>query len=71
MSVINRRDLDFVLHEWLKVEQLFERPVFSEHSRETVDALLDLSERLAEDSYLPLFKECDRSDTLGVPTADG
>ena len=66
MSVINRRDLDFVLHEWLKVEQLFERPAFAEHSRETVDALLDLSERLAEDSYLPLFKECDRSEpTVG------
>jgi hypothetical protein len=30
-----RATLDFLLHDWLKIESLFERPRFNEHSRET------------------------------------
>ena len=39
--ILSRRDLDFLLHEWLDVESLIKRPRFTEHSRETFDAVLD------------------------------
>jgi alkylation response protein AidB-like acyl-CoA dehydrogenase len=51
--ILSRRDLDFLLHEWLRVEELFDREVFAEHSRETVDAVLDLAEELATELYAP------------------
>ena len=36
--LLSRRDLDFLLYEWLDVEALTARPRFAEHSRETFDA---------------------------------
>jgi hypothetical protein len=46
-TLLSRRDLDFLLFEWLAVENLTTRKRFSEHSRETFDGLLDLCEELA------------------------
>jgi alkylation response protein AidB-like acyl-CoA dehydrogenase len=46
-NVMSRRDLDFLLHDWLEVEQLTARERYAEHSRETVDAVLDLAETVA------------------------
>src|SRR4029450_13767255 len=45
--ILSRRDLDFLLYEWLDVESLTKRARFSEHSRETVDGVLDPAERIA------------------------
>ena len=68
--LIPRRDIDFVLHEWLKADEAYGQPPFEEHSRETVDAVLDLSERLALDFFLPHYKQADqiepRLDDAGV-----
>ena len=52
-KIISRRDLDFLLHEWLDVEALCGRPRHADHSRETFDATLDTAERLATDLFLP------------------
>ncbi|MDG2533895.1 acyl-CoA dehydrogenase [Sphingomonas sp. HITSZ_GF] len=49
--LLNRRDLDFLLHDWLKADTLAER--------ETVDAILDLSEKLATEAFLPHYKRSD------------
>ena len=65
--LLSRRDLDFLLYEWLRVEQLLERPRFAEHSRETFDAALDLSERIATEHFAPHNKANDRHE----PTFDG
>ena len=46
--LIARRDLDFLLYEWLEIETLFERQAFAEHSRETVDAMLDVAQQSGE-----------------------
>ena len=54
-----RATLDFLLHDWLRVESLCARARFAEHSRETFDAVLDLSERLAEDCHAPLNRLVD------------
>jgi len=50
-KILSRRDLEFLLYEWLDVEALTARPRFAEHSRETFDAFLDLSAQLAERDF--------------------
>src|SRR5436305_1389810 len=42
-----RRDVDFLLYEWLDVVELTKRDHFAEHSRDTFDAVLDLSADIA------------------------
>ncbi len=62
VPVMNRRDLDFMLHEWLDVGVLCARPAYADHSRETIDAMLDLATRIATDKYLPHYKQADRQE---------
>ncbi len=61
-SLASRRNLDFTLYEWLDITHLTARPAYADHSRETFDALLDLSEKIATDKYLPMFKPGDREE---------
>jgi butyryl-CoA dehydrogenase len=51
--LLSRRDLDFLLYEWLDVEQLTKRSRFAEHSRDTFDAVLDLSAQVAAERFAP------------------
>lgn len=60
--LIVRRDLDFLLHDWLKMETLFAARAFADHSRESIDAVLDLSETLAADLFLPHYKASDENE---------
>ena len=62
-----RAKLDFLLHEWLHVESLTERPRFAEHSRETFAAVLDMSERIARDKFAPFNRLVDTEE----PRFDG
>jgi len=64
--ILNRRDLDFLLHEWLDVDALTRRARFADHSRETFEATLDLAARVAEAQFLPHYKTADRVE----PTLD-
>ena len=66
-DLISRRDLDFLLYEWLDVPSLTGYQRFSEHSRETFDGLLDLSEQLAEQHFAPHNRLGDTAE----PTFDG
>jgi alkylation response protein AidB-like acyl-CoA dehydrogenase len=65
--ILSQRDLEFLLYEWLDVEELTKRPRFAEHSRETFDAVLDLSARIAEREFAPH----NRKNDLVEPTFDG
>ena len=58
--LLSRRDLEFLLYEWLQVEQLSRRERFAEHSRETFDAALDTYAEIAATEFLPHNKRCDR-----------
>jgi alkylation response protein AidB-like acyl-CoA dehydrogenase len=51
--IISRRDVDFLLYEWLNVTALTSRKRFAEHSQETFDAVLDLAEELATEQFAP------------------
>ncbi|WP_026919359.1 acyl-CoA dehydrogenase [Gordonia shandongensis] len=57
---LSRRDVDFLLYEWLGVDDLTGRERFVEHSRETFDAVLDLSEDIATKKFAPHNKKADR-----------
>jgi butyryl-CoA dehydrogenase len=66
-KVFSRRDLEFLLYEWLDVEALTARERFAEHSRETFDAFLDVSAQIAERDFAPH----NRKNDLEEPTFDG
>jgi alkylation response protein AidB-like acyl-CoA dehydrogenase len=66
-TLLSRRDLDFLLYEWLRVDELTTRERFADHSRETFDGVLDLSEQLATRYFAPHNKKSDANE----PTFDG
>ena len=58
---LSRRDVDFLLYEWLDVVGLTKRDHFAEHSRDTFDAVLDLSADIATKCFAPHNKKGDQS----------
>jgi alkylation response protein AidB-like acyl-CoA dehydrogenase len=65
--LINRRDLEFLLFEFLDVEALTARPRYAEHSRETFLAALDTAEGIASDKFAPHNRKADENE----PQFDG
>jgi butyryl-CoA dehydrogenase len=61
-DVLSRRDLDFLLYEWLDVESLTKCERFSEHSKDTFDAVLDLSADIAHKHFAPHNKKADSNE---------
>ena len=66
-TLLSRRDLDFLLYEWLRVDELAKLERFADHSRETFDGVLDLSEQLASRYFAPHNKKSDANE----PSFDG
>ncbi|HET9033220.1 MAG TPA: acyl-CoA dehydrogenase [Dokdonella sp.] len=65
--LLSRRDLDFLLYEWLDVESLTAAARYADHDRQTFDAVLDTSERLATEYFAPHYQKADREE----PRFDG
>jgi butyryl-CoA dehydrogenase len=61
-KLLSRRDLEFLLYEWLDAESLTDRPRFADHSRETFDAALDLTQNLGEKEFASHLKDSDRNE---------
>jgi len=61
-KIVSRRDLEFLLYEWLDVESLTQRERYADHTRETFGATLDIAERMAEDLYAPHCKKNDQQE---------
>ncbi len=57
-----RPTIDFLLYDWLSVEQLNQRERFADHSRETFDAVLDTCERIAREKYAPFNRLVDTQE---------
>ncbi len=66
-TLLSRRDLEFLLYEWLRVDELTKRARFAEHSRETFDGVLGLCEELATRYFEPHNKKSDTHE----PSFDG
>lgn len=62
-----RTTLDFLLYDWLNIGSLQQRERFSDHSRETFDAVLDTCERIAREKYAPFNRLVD----IEEPRFDG
>jgi butyryl-CoA dehydrogenase len=65
--LLSRRDLDFLLYEWLDVVSLTDRDRHREHSKETFDDVLDLAEQIATEHFAPHNRKADANE----PTFDG
>ena len=61
-TILSRRDLSFMLYEWLDAEALTRRARFQDHNRETFDAALDTAERLASELFAPHNKKADSNE---------
>jgi alkylation response protein AidB-like acyl-CoA dehydrogenase len=66
-TLLSRQDLDFLLFEWLRVDELTKRVRFADHSRETFSDVLDLCEQLATRYFAPHNKKSDAHE----PSFDG
>lgn len=66
-SLLNERDIAFMLYELLDAESLTRRERFSEHSRETFDAAMETAINVADKHLLPIRQKTD----LIKPEYDG
>jgi alkylation response protein AidB-like acyl-CoA dehydrogenase len=66
-NLLSRRDLDFLLFEWLRVDELTKRERFDDHSHDTFTGVLDLCEELATRYFAPHNKKSDAHE----PSFDG
>jgi len=66
--IADRRDIDFVLHEQMQVENLSQDPRFAEFNKKTVDMLVSEARNLAIKEILPTRQLGDRE---GCKFADG
>ena len=57
-----RHTVDFLLHDWLRVESLLDRPRFAEHSHETFAQVLDTCELIARDKFAPFNRLADTEE---------
>ncbi|BBO88688.1 acyl-CoA dehydrogenase [Desulfosarcina ovata] len=73
--VVERRDVDFVLHEQLEVEKLSKHEKFADFNRKTVDLIISEARSLAIKEMLPALKLGDEegcrfeNGTVTVPEA--
>ncbi len=66
-----RATLDFLLHDWLGVSSLLDRPRFADHSVETFASVLDTCERIAREKFAPFNRLADTQEPQVVAGADG
>lgn len=66
-NIVSARNLDFLLNEWLKVEELTARERFQEFSKADFDGLLELCEQVATDHFATHFRKSDDQE----PSFDG
>jgi len=60
--LLSRRDLDFLLYDWLDAEGLTRRKRFAAHSRETFDGILDLCAEIAAERFAPHNRKADLNE---------
>ena len=61
---LNQRDIDFLLYEFLDTEGLLKRPRYSDHSRESFDAIISGVRDIATKFYANHYQEADEHEPL-------
>jgi butyryl-CoA dehydrogenase len=62
LSLIPRRDLDFLLYEWLDIPALCRHERFAGHDRGTFDQVIEAATRLAQEQFLPHAAKADANE---------
>lgn len=65
-TIVNRRDLDFLLYETLKIDALFEHERYADYDRESIDAMIDLAQSMAEEQFQPFAAYLDQNEPAFV-----
>ncbi len=65
-TIVNRRDLDFILYETLGLGDLLNQERFADYDKESIDAILDVSQSIAEDVFQPFAAKLDANEPLYV-----
>ena len=60
--IVNRRDLDFILYETLDLETILKSERYADYDRESLDAMMDLCQSVAEDQFLPCAAKLDANE---------
>ena len=60
--LLSRRDIDFLLYDWLDAVALTRAPRHADHGRETFDATLDVYERVAGELFAGHYQKSDRNE---------
>ncbi len=61
-QLLSRRDLNFLLYDFLDAESLTNLPQFDEHNRESFNAFIDTAEKLAEKYFLSHNSKADQNE---------
>ena len=61
---LNRRDIDFLLYEFLDTESLLSRVRYAEHSRESFDATINGAKNIAEKYYANHYHKGDAEEPV-------
>lgn len=61
-ELLDPHDLKFFLHDWLKLGELLDRKQFSDHSMDTIDAMLDVTHSIAENAIAPSLRIGDEEE---------
>jgi len=65
--IVNRRDIDFLMYEMLDVDSLLNTDRYADYDRETITALFDSAQQIAEEKFLPSAAKLDANE----PNFDG
>lgn len=60
--IVDRRNVDFLLYEVFDTRALLNAPANESYDRDTVAAILDTAQAIAEDKYLPCAAEIDTNE---------
>ena len=60
--LLSRRDVNFLLYEWLDAATLTKHERYQQHDRETFDAVLDTAEKIATDFFAPHNRKNDANE---------
>jgi len=61
-QIVNRRDLQFLLFEFLELERFFARSRYQNFNRDTIETILDTAQAIAERLYLPCAAALDATE---------
>src|ERR1700733_9406205 len=64
VNLVSSRDIDFLVHEWLRPDGRSERGGSPHFDREYVQALFELSEKLAAEVFLPHYRLSDQKEPV-------